>query len=69
MYDNPRIFLPGTPEFTQGFLFGGIKFLPPLVSDLIQSSCFDRNSLPGDRAGEWLEVPGWKEEGTSTLAM
>lgn len=33
MKDKPRIFLPGTPEFTQGFLFRGIKF-PPLVSDL-----------------------------------
>jgi len=44
--DKPRIFLPGTPEFTQGFLFRGIKFPPPSVSELIQSSCLGRNVQP-----------------------
>lgn len=34
MKDKPRIFLPGTPEFTWGFLFRGIKFRPRSMSDL-----------------------------------
>lgn len=49
MKDKPRIFLPGTPEFTQDFLFRGIKFPASLVSDLIRSSCLGRNAQPPER--------------------
>lgn len=50
MKDKPRVFLPGTPEFTRSFLCRGIKFPPASVSDLIWSSCLGRNTQP----------PGWR---------